>query len=214
MDAIVLLGPPGAGKGTVAEMLKKSTPYQHVSTGDMLRAAIKAGSEVGLKAKSYMDKGELVPDAAIMGIVGERLEKEPNGRFMFDGFPRTNEQAELLDKVIERIGGKLRRVFLLDVSRAVLIDRMCGRRICKTCGAVYHERNIPPKKAGICDVDGGPLVQRPDDKEDVVANRLDVYQRQTASLISYYEGKGLLYRVAAEKSGAETEKRIRAELGL
>lgn len=198
MQAIILLGAPGAGKGTLAEGVRNATDYIHVSTGDMLRAAIKAGSRTGLEAKSFMDKGELVPDSVIMRIVSERLAQgQPTDKYMFDGFPRTLEQARQLDEVLAKLGAAVNQVFLLEVPTPVIVSRLSGRRICKTCGAVYHVTNIPPKKEGICDQCGGPLYQRPDDEEATVLNRLDVYQRQTASLIDFYDQKGILIRINA-----------------
>lgn len=198
MKAIILLGAPGAGKGTLAEGVKNATAFLHVSTGDMLRAAIKAGSPTGLEAKAFMEKGELVPDDVILRIVGERLAQGgPDDQYMFDGFPRTLEQARQLDAVLEKLGGAVNQVFLLEVPTPVIVSRLSGRRICKSCGAVYHVTNIPSKVAGICDQCGGPLYQRPDDSEATVLNRLEVYQRQTSSLIDFYEQKGVLVRVNA-----------------
>lgn len=198
MKAIILLGAPGAGKGTLAEGVKNATAFIHVSTGDMLRAAIKAGSPTGLEAKAFMEKGELVPDDVILRIVGERLAQgRPDDQYMFDGFPRTLEQARRLDDVLAGLGGAVNQVFLLEVPTPVIVSRLSGRRICKGCGAVYHVTNIPSKVAGICDQCGGALYQRPDDSEATVLNRLDVYQRSTASLIDFYERKGVLVRVNA-----------------
>jgi adenylate kinase len=198
MKAIILLGAPGAGKGTLAEGVKNATAFIHVSTGDMLRAAIKAGSPTGLEAKAFMEKGELVPDDVILRIVGERLAQgRPDDQYMFDGFPRTLEQARRLDDVLAGLGGAVNQVFLLEVPVPVIVSRLSGRRICKGCGAVYHVTNIPSKVAGICDQCGGALYQRPDDSEATVLNRLEVYQRQTASLIDFYEQKGVLVRVDA-----------------
>ena len=198
MKAIILLGAPGAGKGTLAEGVKTATAFLHVSTGDMLRAAIKAGSPTGLEAKAFMEKGELVPDDVILRIVGERLAQgRPDDQYMFDGFPRTLEQARQLDETLARLGGAIDQVFLLEVPTPVIVSRLSGRRICKGCGAVYHVTNIPSKVAGICDQCGGALYQRPDDSEATVLNRLEVYQRQTASLIDFYEQKGVLVRVDA-----------------
>ncbi len=214
MEAIILLGAPGAGKGTMAEGIKAATSWIHVSTGDMLRAAVKAGKPVGLEAKSYMEKGELVPDDVIMKIVTGRLEEGPAGsRYMFDGFPRTIEQARLLDGVLASHGGRVARVFLLEVPREILVDRLAGRRVCRNCGAVYHVRNIPPRKEGICDGCGGPLYQRADDTEETVLNRLDVFQRQTAGLIDYYDRKGVLARVDAGQKKESTQAQIIAMLG-
>lgn len=198
MKAIILLGAPGAGKGTLAEGVRNATDYVHVSTGDMLRAAIKAGSKTGLEAKAYMEKGELVPDAVIMRIVGERLgQGQSTDQYMFDGFPRTREQARQLDETLARLGAAVNQVFLLEVPTPVIVSRLSGRRICRKCGAVYHVTNIPPKKEGVCDQCGGALYQRPDDSEATVLNRLEVYQRQTASLVDFYEKKGILVRVNA-----------------
>ncbi|MFH0907754.1 MAG: adenylate kinase [bacterium] len=208
MEAIILLGAPGAGKGTVAEGIRAATPYLHVSTGDMLREAVKAGSPVGLQAKACMDKGELVPDEVMIKIVRERLEAgPPDAKYMFDGFPRTTAQARMLDEVLKTHAGAVSHVFLLEVPRDVLIMRMAGRRICRKCGAVYHVKNIPPKVAGVCDQCGGELYQRLDDNETTVANRLDVYENQTASLIDYYDSKKTLRRMSS-MIRAETEEKI------
>ena len=198
MKAIILLGAPGAGKGTLAEGVKNATAYLHVSTGDMLRSAIKAGSKTGLEAKAFMEKGELVPDGVILRIVGERLSQgQPADQYMFDGFPRTLEQARQLDEILAKLGAAINQVFLLEVPTPVIVSRLSGRRICKGCGAVYHVTNIPSKKEGVCDQCGGVLYQRPDDSEATVLNRLEVYQRQTASLIDFYERKGVLVRINA-----------------
>ena len=198
MKAIILLGAPGAGKGTLAEGVKNATAFIHVSTGDMLRAAIKAGSATGLEAKAYMEKGELVPDDVILRIVGERLAQgRSDDKYMFDGFPRTLAQARQLDVTLGKLGAAVNQVFLLEVPTPVIVSRLSGRRICKGCGAVYHVTNIPSKVAGVCDQCGGALYQRPDDSEATVLNRLEVYQRQTASLVDFYEKKGVLVRINA-----------------
>ena len=198
MNAIILLGAPGAGKGTLAEGVRAATDFIHVSTGDMLRAAIKAGTSTGLEAKAFMEKGELVPDEVILRIVRERLAQgRPTDRYMFDGFPRTLEQARGLDETLAELDGRVNQVFLLEVPTPVIVSRLSGRRICKSCGAVYHVTNIPPKVENVCDQCGGPLYQRPDDSEETVLNRLEVYQRQTASLIDFYETKGVLVRINA-----------------
>lgn len=198
MEAIILLGGPGAGKGTLAESLKAKTDYIHVSTGDMLRAAIKAGSPVGLDAKKIIDAGQLVPDSVILGLIEERIATErPDARFIFDGFPRTIEQAEGLDCLFKKCSGTVTHVFKLDVSREALLGRLTGRRVCKTCGAVYHLLSRPPRQAGVCDVDGGELYQRTDDSESTILNRLEVYEKQTAPLIEYYQRKGLLRGIDA-----------------
>ncbi|NCC49686.1 MAG: adenylate kinase [Spartobacteria bacterium] len=209
MDAIILLGAPGAGKGTVAEVIQQQTGYEHVSTGDMLREAVKAERPVGLEAKSYMEAGELVPDDVILRIVQERLALgDSEAQYMFDGFPRTIEQAEGLDRVLEEAGSKVSHVFMLDVPRDVLVDRLSGRRICRGCGAVYHVRNIPSKVENVCDSCGGELYQRPDDNEETVLNRLEVFNKQTASLIDYYDKKGVLERIEAAQPKEVTQKAI------
>ena len=197
MEAIILLGGPGAGKGTLAEDLRHKTSYIHVSTGDMLRAALKSGSPVGLEAKAFMEAGELVPDSVILRIIEERISKEPSARFMFDGFPRTIDQAEGLYRLFKKYNGVITHVFNLEVQREILLSRLTGRRICKICGASYHLTNIPPKMPGFCDADGGELYQRADDSEDTILHRLEVYEKQTAPLIAHYKRQGLVRDIAA-----------------
>ncbi|MBN1268895.1 MAG: nucleoside monophosphate kinase, partial [Kiritimatiellae bacterium] len=183
-------------------------------TGDMLREAVKQGRPVGLEARSYMEKGELVPDDVIIRLVEERLKAGPaDGRYLFDGFPRTDQQARLLDELMASAGGRVSHVFLLEVPREILVDRLAGRRICRQCGAVYHVRNIPPRVDGLCDACGGEIYQRADDCEETVLNRLDVYKKQTASLIDYYDGKGILVRVNGAQERTRTEADIVAVLG-
>ncbi|MBR6021635.1 MAG: adenylate kinase [Kiritimatiellae bacterium] len=204
MKTIILLGAPGAGKGTLAENVRDAAGYIHVSTGDMLRAAIRDGSPVGLEAKAYMESGALVPDDVIMRIVKERLAAGDAGaKYMFDGFPRTAPQAQMLDETLAGMGARVDQVFLLDVAPEVIVARLGGRRVCKGCGAVYHVAHIPPKVEGVCDQCGGELVQRPDDSEATVLNRLDVYNRQTAALVSFYEAKGVLVRIDASRTPEE-----------
>ncbi len=204
IEAIILLGAPGAGKGTMAEAIRNATQYIHISTGDMLREAIKAGTAVGREAEAFMRQGALVPDATILKIVMERIEKgDASARYMFDGFPRTLEQARLMDAEFARRKATLTHVFLLDVTPEVSLERLGGRRICRQCGANYHVRNIPPKKPGICDNCGGALLQRPDDQRDTILKRLEVFQRQTSDLVAYYEKRGLLQRV--DSSGPRDE---------
>ncbi|NOU35617.1 MAG: adenylate kinase [Kiritimatiellaceae bacterium] len=206
MEAIILLGGPGAGKGTLADFLKKQTSYLHVSTGDMLRAAIQAGSSVGLEAKAFMEAGQLVPDSVILRIIEERISQEPAGtRFMFDGFPRTIEQAKGLDLLFKKRGGAINHVFNLAVPNEIILQRLTGRRICKTCGAVYHMTRRPSAKEGVCDMDAGELYQRADDSEATIRNRLDVYEKQTAPLIHYYQQQSLIRDIAAGGSAAETD---------
>ncbi|QHI68236.1 adenylate kinase [Tichowtungia aerotolerans] len=198
MEAIVLLGGPGAGKGTLAETLKKHTPYIHVSTGDMLRAAVRSGSPIGLEVKACMDNGQLASDDLILELIKERISQEPvDAKFMFDGFPRTIEQAKGLQTLFSGINGTVTHVLNLVVDPDALVQRLCGRRTCKTCGAIFHVVNMPPKEEGICDLDGGELYQRADDNEETVMNRLEVYKTQTAPLIDFYTESGLLHNVDA-----------------
>lgn len=209
MDTIVLLGAPGSGKGTVAEDIRNSVNFQHISTGDVLRNAVKSGSELGTEAKRYMERGELVPDDLIVSIVRDLLASGPaDARYMFDGFPRTTAQAEKFDEMLAAAGSAVKFVFLLEVARPVLVRRICGRRICRSCGAVYNIHTKRPKVDGVCDFCGSnDIYQRADDTEETLNNRLDVYERQTAELISYYEKKNILVRVNAEDR-LETELAI------
>ena len=196
---LVLLGPPGAGKGTQSVVLAKRYKIPHISTGDILRESVKLAQPLGLKAKSYMDKGELVPDEIVTDIVVERLKKDDTkDGYILDGFPRTLKQAEDLDEALKRAASATDMVIYFATSPAVAIERLSGRRVCKSCGFNYHVKNIPPKKEGICDKCGGSLFQRPDDKEETVRNRLKVYEDQTKPLIDHYVKKGLLKRVSGD----------------
>jgi adenylate kinase len=214
MQAIILMGPPGSGKGTAAEDLKVATHYAHVSTGDMLRAAVKAGSPVGLEAKAFMERGALVPDDVIVRLVQELLEAgAPDARYMFDGFPRTVRQAELLDELFVRLNGRITHVFDLQVPRSLIIERISARRVCRQCGQVYNLRGMRPKVENVCDRCGGEVYQRLDDNEKTVANRLDVYERESAPLIEYYGRRQTLVHVEAEDRRM-TEHQILKHLGL
>lgn len=196
---LVLLGPPGAGKGTQAQVLIKDLNAPHVSTGDMLREAIRQGLPAGLKAKEYMERGDLVPDQLVIDLVAERLQKEDAKKaFILDGFPRTREQAESLDKKLAELRIKLDLVLYFKTSLAVIIRRLSGRRICGKCGKNYHLTNFKPKVDGLCDVCGSKLIQRPDDREEAIEERLKVYERQTAPLIDYYDKKGMLAEVSGD----------------
>lgn len=196
---LVLLGPPGAGKGTQSIVLSKKYNIPHISTGDILRESVKKGLPLGLKAKSYMDKGELVPDEIVTGIVVERLKNPDTQRgYILDGFPRTVKQAEDLDAALKSASSSIDMAVYFDTSEATAIERLSGRRVCKVCGFNYHIKNIPPKKSGICDKCAGQLFQRPDDKEDTVRNRLKVYGVQTKPLIEYYTEKGIIKKVSGD----------------
>lgn len=189
---ILLMGPPGAGKGTQAEKLIDEFKIPHISTGDMFRAAVSAGTELGKEAKKYMDAGGLVPDVVTIGIVREGLSKSEcaNG-FILDGFPRTEEQAVALDGILKDLGIKLTGVVNISVPDSELVARVVGRRICKACGATYHVSFHPSKVENVCDKCGGNLYQRNDDKEETVVNRLHAYHEQTEPLIEYYKKQGL-----------------------
>ena len=196
MMRLVLLGPPGAGKGTQASAIVKKYNIPHISTGDIFRANIKEGTDLGKKAKEYMDKGLLVPDELVVSIVKDRLTKDDcaNG-FLLDGFPRTVNQAEALDAELLTMGINLNRVINIDANTNILIARAIGRRICKECGATYHVSFNPPKVEGVCDLDNAPLFQRDDDVEETVSTRINVYLDQTQPLIDYYQRKGLILNI-------------------
>jgi adenylate kinase len=210
---LILLGPPGAGKGTQAKLLMERFNIPQVSTGDMLRAAAKAGSELGREAKRYMDRGALVPDAVIIELVRERLQQpECADGYILDGFPRTVAQAEALEKTLAALHASLNHVLSLEVPSEDLVLRIAGRRTCKNCGAMYHVRFSPSRVEGRCDACGGPTYQRDDDREETVRRRLTVYAEQTAPLISFYEARGLLRRVQGTGEIAEIFQRIVAAL--
>jgi len=197
---IVLMGLPGAGKGTQAEKIVNKYEIPHISTGDMFRAAISQGTELGLKAKSYMDQGALVPDEVTIGIVRERLaQKDCDKGFLLDGFPRTVAQAEALDNILEELGKKIDHVINIQVEKDELVKRLSGRRICKACGASYHVIFNPPKVEGKCDKDGGELYTRADDNPETVANRLEVNMKQAQPLLDFYEKKGLLKNINGQQ---------------
>jgi len=196
---IILLGPPGAGKGTQAAVLSKKYNIPHISTGDILREAVKAGSELGKSAKAFMDKGELVPDDVVIGIVVDAFKSErARTGFILDGFPRTLEQARALDEKLARDRITIDLVLYFETSPEVAIERLSGRRVCRKCGYNYHVKNIPPKNAGVCDKCGGELFQRPDDKEETVRRRLKVYESDTKPLVEYYAKKRLLKKVSGD----------------
>lgn len=196
---IVLLGPPGAGKGTQAEALVKKLFIPHISTGDMFRAAISSGTPLGIEAKSYMDRGQLVPDEITVGIIRDRIaQADCREGFLLDGFPRTIAQAQALDELLKDQGG-LDAVLDIHVELDRLIVRLTGRRMCRNCGAIYHLLYNAPQQENVCDACGGPLYQRDDDTEETVKNRLSVYEEQTAPLIEYYQQKGVLHTVNGDQ---------------
>ncbi|MBM4152076.1 MAG: adenylate kinase [Kiritimatiellaceae bacterium] len=213
MQAIVLIGGPGAGKGTLSEILAQKTDFIHVSTGDMFRAAMQSKTAVGLEAQKYIDVGSLVPDTIVLKMVEDWLNQAgADAHVMFDGFPRTVVQAEGLNELFLCKKWTLSHVFNLAVSRDLLIPRLTGRRVCKQCGAVYHVLNRPSRKEGICDVDQGELYQRADDQEVTILNRLDVYDRQTAPLIAYYEQNKLLVTINAVGSPEQIAEVVLKEI--
>jgi adenylate kinase len=206
---VVLLGPPGAGKGTQARRLAARWSVPQIATGDMLRAAVAQGTPLGLEARRYMDAGELVPDAVIIGLVRERL-AQPDGRkgFVLDGFPRTTAQAAALDRLLEAEGTPLDRVVLFELADAEVVTRLSGRRVCRNCGRNYHVGFSPPRLPGRCDVCEGELCQRSDDEEATVRRRLAVYAGDTRPLVDYYRKCGLLTTI----SGAGTMDGVHADL--
>lgn len=208
---LILLGPPGAGKGTQAEILNKKLGIPTISTGNILRAAVKNGTPVGLKAKEYMDAGKLVPDEVIIGVISERLaEADCQNGFILDGVPRTIPQAEALEKA----GISFDAVVSIEISDEEIVERMAGRRVCTACGAPYHVKSMPPKVEGVCDACGGKLEARADDKPEVVRDRLQVYHKETAPLKDFYAARNLLKTVDNQPTVAETTTAILNALGL
>ncbi len=211
---LLIMGRPGAGKGTQAANIKEYYNIPHISTGDMFRAAMKNGTKLGLLAKSYMEKGALVPDEVTIGIVKERLlEDDCKDGFLLDGFPRTIAQAEAFDAFLNSNDIKLDAALNVDVDASILIRRMVGRRVCKTCGATYHVEFNPSKKEGVCDNCGSPLIQRPDDTEETAVNRLETYDAQTAPLLDFYAKKNLLKTVNGDQPLDKVFDDIKAVLG-
>jgi adenylate kinase len=210
---LILLGPPGSGKGTQGERLQADFRLPYYATGDILRAAVRDGTDLGRTAKEYMDRGDLVPDEVIIGVIAERVESpEAADGFILDGFPRTTAQAEALDEAMDRLGRELTAAILIEVSDEEVVRRLSGRRTCVKGGHIFHVDFDPPKKEGVCDVCGGELVIRDDDKPDVVRHRLEEYHSKTEPLVSYYEVKGILRRVDGDHPPEEVSDRIRALL--
>lgn len=206
---LILLGPPGSGKGTQGERLQEDLEYPYYATGDILRAAVREGTEVGLAAKEFMDRGDLVPDEVIIGIIAERLESgEADHGFILDGFPRTVVQAEALDAELEKLGRQLTAVILIDVTDEQIVNRLSGRRVCQEKGHVYHVEYNPPERDGICDIDGSELYIRDDDKPEVVRHRLEQYHEKTSPLVDYYRQQGLLNSL----DGSDDPDRVSEEI--
>ena len=209
---LILLGPPGSGKGTQGERLQEDFDLPYYATGDILRAAVREGTEIGTKAKEFMDRGDLVPDDVIVGVIAERIDqKEAEDGFILDGFPRTEPQAEALGAKLAELGRGLTAAVLIDVGDDEVVRRLGGRRICPN-GHIFHVDFDPPEKEGICDVCGEPLGVRDDDKPDVIRNRLNTYHTKTEPLIDYYDAKGLLQRVDGDRDPEHVTDEIRALL--
>jgi len=207
--AVIFLGPPGAGKGTQAKVLAKYFGAPHLSTGDMLREHVEHGTSLGLQAQPIMARGELVPDSLVLKMVAERIERpDCTHGFVFDGFPRTVAQAQYLGQLLVEHGSRRPIVVHLVVDLPLLMRRLTGRRLCKVGGEIYNIYDNPPKVAGKCDIDGGELIQRPDDSEEVISPRLRAYERQTSPLVAYYKRLGLLYAVDAAKSVEEVKQQV------
>lgn len=208
---LILLGPPGAGKGTQAQYLTEKYNIPQISTGDMLRAAVKEGTPMGLKAKACMDAGNLVPDEVVIGIVRERLQKDDCSQgFILDGFPRTVPQADALKETLQQLNKEIDAVLALTVDTDALVARLAGRRTCPGCGAGYHLLYDPPQEAGVCSKCGAALIQRDDDKEETVRNRMEVYAQQTLPLVEYYRKENILHEI----DGMDSIETVRSNIGV
>ncbi|HXQ88116.1 MAG TPA: adenylate kinase [Solirubrobacterales bacterium] len=210
---LVLLGPPGSGKGTQGERLNEDLRLPYYATGDILRAAVREETELGRTAKEYMDRGDLVPDEVIVGVIADRIDSsEARDGFILDGFPRTTPQAEALDAKLSELGRAVTAVLLIDVSDDEVVRRLGGRRTCEANGHVFHVEFEPPEKEGVCDIDGSPLIVRDDDKPDVIRKRLETYHEKTEPLVSYYDSRSVLRRIAGESKPEEVAEQIRRTL--
>jgi adenylate kinase len=210
---LVLLGPPGSGKGTQGERLNEDLRLPYYATGDILRAAVREETELGRSAKEYMDRGDLVPDDVIVGVIAERIDSsEALDGFILDGFPRTTPQAEALDAKLSELGRGVSAVLLIDVSDDEVVRRLGGRRTCEANGHVFHVEFEPPQQEGVCDVDGSPLVVRDDDKPEVIRKRLETYHEKTEPLVSYYDSRSALRRIEGEAAPEGVAEQIRRTL--
>jgi len=210
---LVLLGPPGSGKGTQGERLNEDLRLPYYATGDILRAAVRDETELGREAKEYMDRGDLVPDEVIVGVIAERIDSsEALDGFILDGFPRTTPQAEALDAKLSELGRAVTAVLLIDVSDDEVVRRLGGRRTCEENGHVFHVEFEPPRQEGVCDIDGSPLVVRDDDKPEVIRKRLETYHEKTEPLVSYYDSRSVLRRIAGEAAPEEVAEQVRRTL--
>ena len=206
---LVMLGPPGCGKGTQAKRLEQSRGWPQVSTGDMLRTAVQNSTKLGLEAKSYMDRGELVPDQVVIGLIEERIGRADCSKgFVLDGFPRTEVQAVALDSLLVQKGRKIQHAFYFEIPTQKLVARLSGRRTCSKCGTMFHVDSNPPKLSGVCDRCGQAVLQREDDNEGVILNRLNVYTKQTEPLVAFYRAKKLLHSIKADQDVPAVEKSI------
>src|SRR3954447_24890752 len=210
---LVLLGPPGSGKGTQGERLQEDLRLPYYATGDILRAAVRDETELGRSAKEYMDRGDLVPDDVIVGVIAERIaSSEALDGFILDGFPRTTPQAEALDARLDELGRRVNAVLLIDVGDEAVVQRLGGRRTCEASGHVFHVDFNPPERQGVCDLDGSPLVVRDDDEPEVIRNRLEQYHAKTEPLVDYYDQRSVLRRIAGETGPDEVAEEIRRTL--
>jgi adenylate kinase len=214
MMDFILLGPPGAGKGTQAKLMIDKWNIPQISTGDILRAAVREGTALGAEARGFMDRGELVPDRVVIGIIAERLKEDDAGKgFILDGFPRTIPQAEALGEILDELGRNIDHVISIDVDDEELVTRLTGRRMCKSCGESFHVVFNPSEKEGVCDRCGGELYQRDDDREETIRQRLAVYRDQTQPLINYYEKQGKVRRIDGTGSIEEIFSRVIGAVG-
>jgi adenylate kinase len=210
---LVLLGPPGSGKGTQGERLNEDLRLPYYATGDILRAAVRDETELGREAKEYMDRGDLVPDEVIVGVIAERIDSsEARDGFILDGFPRTTPQAEALDAKLSELGRAVTAVLLIDVSDDEVVRRLGGRRTCEANGHVFHVEFEPPKQEGVCDIDGSALIVRDDDKPEVIRKRLHTYHEKTEPLVSYYDNRSVLRRIEGEAAPEEVAEQVRRTL--